>query len=558
MFNYENIDNARLMSHALPLKALIILLLAAAGGSLGGVGYYYQARATSLNNQVSSLNNNASSLNEQIATLKSEISNLTSQISQLQRINSQLNQSSVQIQSLEAQLANADAHLQSLETQLADEISKVQALEASFNTQLGSLNAQLAQEQAEIAQLQSLVSQLQAQLAGSLCVSGRTITIGELLDLSSALSTQGLRADRGSVIAINDINSFLSRAGCTLKFATSVHDYALNNSLALTDLQSLTASGVQVVVGPLNSGAAQFLLSFADSNHIVLISPSSTSGALAIPNDYLFRIMPPDGMQGLADARMMIDRGASAVIIIERHDTYGDSVANATAMRFKALGGHVIDVIPYDTAITDFTPILTTLNNDFQSANSTYPNKVAMDFVSFEEFGQIINQANLQHPGLLKDRLPWFGTDGEAQDSILTNNPVTGPLIAQVRLPSTLFAFQNNTKTERLYAAFAVAYPGDVCDLFCTATYDDVWLAALATIQAGAYNGTRIQAMLPTVTSNYYGVTGWLELDQNGDRVASLYQVWKVAFQGSNSIPSWIFAGTWDSTSDMITWISPP
>jgi ABC-type branched-subunit amino acid transport system substrate-binding protein len=244
--------------------------------------------------------------------------------------------------------------------------------------------------------------------------------------------------------------------------------------------------------------------------------------------------------------------------MVERHDSYGDSVANTTATRFKALGGHVIDVIPYDTTITDFTPILTTLYDDFQSANSTYPNKVAMDFASFEEFRQLIVQANLQHPSLLRDRLPWFGTDGEAQDIILTGDPSAGPLIAQVRLPSTLYSFQNNTKTERLYAAFASAYPGIVCDQFCAGAYDDVWLAALATLQAGSYNGTRIQSMLLTVASNYFGVTGWLELDQNGDRVASLYQIWKVAFQGSNSIPSWVLAGTWDSATDMMTWTSPP
>ena len=65
------------MSYIVPMKALIILLLTATGASLGGVAYYYEARATSLNNQVSNLNNNASSLSDQIAALKAEIANLT-------------------------------------------------------------------------------------------------------------------------------------------------------------------------------------------------------------------------------------------------------------------------------------------------------------------------------------------------------------------------------------------------------------------------------------------------------------------------------------------------
>src|SRR5207249_11818163 len=65
----------------------------------------------------------------------------------------------------------------------------------------------------------------------SLCTSGKTVTIGELLDLSSSLADQGTRAKDSSVLAINDINSLLSSGGCTgLKFATAVVDYGLRRS----------------------------------------------------------------------------------------------------------------------------------------------------------------------------------------------------------------------------------------------------------------------------------------------------------------------------------------
>ena len=113
----------------------------------------------------------------------------------------------------------------------------------------------------------------------SLCTSGQTITLGMLLDLSKTLSDQGTRAKDVSTLAINDINSLLSGGGCNLKFTAAIDDYQLDNNLALQDLKSLAASGVQVVVGPLNSGAAQYILSYAGSNHVVLISPSSTSPA---------------------------------------------------------------------------------------------------------------------------------------------------------------------------------------------------------------------------------------------------------------------------------------
>ena len=569
------------MSYRLSLKVVTILILTAAGGSLGGFAYYYQARAASLNSQVSNLNSNASSLSDQIAALKTEIANLTAQISRLQATNSQLNQTYLQIQSLETQLTAANTQLQSLETQLSSEITKVQALESSFSTQLSALNAQLAQAQAEIVQLQNQISQLQAQLQQSsgLCLSGKTITIGELLDLTDGLSTQGVRAKEGSLIAIDDINSFLATSGCNLKFGVSVSDYALDSSRALTELQAFAASGVQVVVGPLNSGAAQNLLTYANVNHIVLISPSSTSLALAIPNDYLFRTAPSDKWQGMADARMIQAEGATKLVIVQRHDTYGDALANSTAVNFNHLltnGGGTIDsggcsssdtvcIIKYDTLLTDFTTTSANLNSAFNALNVTSSNQVAIDAVSFEEFSNLIYQISQQHPSLLSGHLPgtgagptsvWTGTDGEAQDTIISANVTSGPIVSRIRLPSTVYAFLNNTKTERLYTAFATAYPGNLCDLYCTGAYDDMWLAALATLQVGSYNGTRIQAAMVTVADNYYGVTGWTQLEPSGDRVATIYEIWKVVTP-SGGTPTWVYAGYWDATTNTFVGFNP-
>ncbi len=568
------------MSYFLSLKVVIILILAAASGSIGGVAYYYQTRTANLDSQVSTLSNNAGSLNDQIAALKADIANLTSQSSRLQLINSQLNQTYLQIQSLEAQLTAANIQLQSLETQLSDEISKVQLLELSFNTQLDTLNAELAQDQAEIAQLQNQVSQLQTQLQQSsgLCLSGKTITIGELLDLSDGLSTQGIRARDSSLIALNDINNFLSSAGCTLKFAVSVTDYALDSSMVLGDLQAFDSQGIQVVVGPINAGAINAVLPYADSHHIVLISPDVTSIALAIPNDYLFRTAPNDGWQGMADARMAQAEGATKLVIVQRHDPYGDSLANATASDFKYLAGNtgIVDtsgcvgsdtvcVIQYDPSITDFTTTIAVLNNEFNALNATSTNKVAIDAISFEEFTQIIYQVSLQVPSLLNGRLPgtgagptsmWIGTDGEAQDPVISSSSTSGPLVSRIRLPSTVYGFLNNTKTESLYATFTSTYPGNICDLFCKGAYDDVWLAALATLQVGSYNGTRIQAAMLTVADNYYGVTGWTQLERSGDRVAAIYEIWKVVTP-SGGIPTWVYGGYWDAATNTFVGFNP-
>lgn len=391
-----------------------------------------------------------------------------------------------------------------------------------------------------------------------LCTSGKTISIGELLDLSSDLSSQGKRAQISSGYAISDINSFLSTAGCNLKFTNVVDDYKLDSTVASSDLASLAAAGVQVVVGPLNSGAASTILQYADSNKIVLISPSSTSVALALPNDYLFRTAPNDRWQGQADARMMTDRGAKDLIIIQRHDSYGDALANATQAYFKLDGGHVETTIQYpSTGVSDWTPTLNSLQTEFNTAMSTYPaSQIAIDVIAFEEFGSMILKAHSSsYPSFPWSTLPWFGVDGQAQDAVIVNATYGGP-VAQVKLPSTVFGFVNNTKTLNLISRYSADHSPDFCDIYCLGAYDDVWLAALATMQAGTYSGSAIQAAMTQVANNYYGVTGPTSLEASGDRVATVYGIWKVVAQGSSQ--TWVYAGSWDAFSDKVTWTSPP
>ena len=420
-----------------------------------------------------------------------------------------------------------------------------------------------------------------------LCASGRTLQIGLLTDKTDGLSSQGVRAAYAAQQAITDINTYLSNAGCNLKFGVSISDYQLDSSIALTNLQSFAAAGVQVVVGPLNSGALQNLITYADSNHIVLISPSSTSAALAIPQSstkYYFRTAPDDRWQGMADARMIQAEGATKLIVVQRHDTYGDALANATAYNFNylltnkagtvnsngCLAADTVCIIQYDPKTTDFTTTVTALDKAYTALNATsYINHVAIDSVAFEEFTQMIYQINTQHQNLLKGTLPgcnfgsgavpgctdstgknltgttsiWTGTDGQSQDTVISNNSTSSGYFANNRLPSTIYGFLNNTKAYALDAVFPSISNGNVCDNYCRGTYDDMWLGALATVSAGAYSGTKIQPIMATVAANYYGVTGWNGLDSSGDRVASIYQVWKVVASGSAY--TWAYVGEW-------------
>ncbi len=185
-----------------------------------------------------------------------------------------------------------------------------------------------------------------------------TINIGVLDDLTDGLSGIGISINYTVHQAANDINAYLQNTAFAGKvhFNVVVEDYALDNAKATNDMATFVSDGIVVTVGPLNSGTAQAILTTADSDQIVMISPSSTSAALAIPNDYLFRTAPTDVVQGKADAAMMYQDGVKYLIQVYRQDTYGSGLANYTKANFKALGGTIVDSIPYDTTTSNFAP----------------------------------------------------------------------------------------------------------------------------------------------------------------------------------------------------------
>ncbi len=397
---------------------------------------------------------------------------------------------------------------------------------------------------------------------GGLC-NGQTVTIGALNDLSGALSSQGKGDLAAEQLAIQDVNAYTAAAGCKLTFALNANDYKLDTPTALTQLQAMQAAGIQVVIGPLNSGTAAGILSFANSNHIVLISPSSTSPALGYVSatKYLFRTAPNDAAQGQADARMLLDRGASAVIIINRDDTYGNGLANATKTFLLKDSPSVAIKGPYkyDTATSDFSSIITQIGSDWTTLSGQVgASKVAIFIVAFQELGTLLLQAQKTNPALLSTTLPWFGTDGDAQNTVLSNS-TTGPVVSQVRLPSTLFNVVNNSRTNDFFARIkgTPAYAAIASNVFYSLEgYDDVWLAALAILSAGANSGTAIHNVLPSVAANFFGLTGWEGLQPSGDRIPGSYQIWKVVKNGAAY--SWVLAGTWDYSTDTISWTSPP
>lgn len=397
---------------------------------------------------------------------------------------------------------------------------------------------------------------------GGVC-NGGTYPIGLLTDLTGDLKAQGILTQTAVAMAVDGLNNYTKSIGCNATFtggtSSTTFDYASDPSKIPSQIQALHSAGIQVAVGPLDSASIEAILGYANTNHIVLISPSSTAFGFALPNDYLFRTVPSDFWQGQADAAELKNLGIQAIIVINRIGIYADGLANSTSVNFAAVGGHVVDHIRYDPKTTDFTSQISTLASDWTSAVATYgAHHVAIYEVSFEEIDQLFLQAKSEQPTLVSGPSgggpAWFGNDGVSQDTVVSGNSSSGPIAAQVELPSTVFSPANNSIYPDFQAAFMAKSGGQTPTIYQTGAYDDAWLAGLAILAAGKYDGAAIQQSISPVAANYYGVLGWDKLDANGDILSFPgYSIYRVNNVGGTT--SWVLAGYWEYPPGQIVWL---
>jgi branched-chain amino acid transport system substrate-binding protein len=387
------------------------------------------------------------------------------------------------------------------------------------------------------------------------------VTIGVLTDETSQLSAIGLHIKDATIQAASDINAWIkandsSWAG-SVNFQANVLDYGLNTQNALKDLSSFQTSGVSVVVGPLDSGTLGNIYSTAASDGIVLVSPSSTAVTLAGISPYVYRTVPNDAFQGLADARMMYQDGVRDVIIVYINTAYGSGLANATSARFKTLGGNVTAMVPYSSTSLDFTSTLAQISTEWTAAVAAAggnASEVAIQAIGYQEVGQMLVQASKSYASLVNTTQPWYGTDGESDNAAFVNSTFSA-LSAEVRLPATFYSITNTTKTNTVCADInSISHNG--CDSYSLTSYDDVWLAALSVLHCGTATGSCISKVLPEIANESVGVTGPLTLASDHDRVAFAYDIF--AITTTSGVVSWILAGNWTTNADIVVWTHEP
>ncbi|MFZ5812352.1 MAG: ABC transporter substrate-binding protein [Thermodesulfobacteriota bacterium] len=341
------------------------------------------------------------------------------------------------------------------------------------------------------------------------------IAFGALLPLTGPLADKGRTSQAALKLAEADIRSYLAASGSGGSFSILIEDTGSDPQKALAKLKNLADKGVRLVIGPASDAETAAVEDFAAGAGIVLLSPGSAAQYLARKDDTLFRLSPSNTYQAEALTALIKQEGNTIMVPLWRGDTVGDELMVHAKARFRQLGGEAAAGVRYDPDRTDFAGILDELDKELAQVRAEKPSaKPAIVFVGGNEVVPIFKDA-AKRRGLAG--LPWYGSDATALNDAIAKDPESAAFAMRTRFASPRYGEGGAnvyTQIERRIAKETDLFP----DTQSAAAYDAAWLGFLAADSAQSMDAGSLKRFIPLLAERTYGVTGWLALNEYGDR----------------------------------------
>lgn len=159
---------------------------------------------------------------------------------------------------------------------------------------------------------------------------------------------------------INDAGGVLGKDIEITSADTSDADHADQNT---SSAQSVLAKNPSVVVGPPSSSVVKNTYKQVTSAKVPMISSGATSTAFSGLNDYFFRTIPPDTVQGAVLGQIIAQDGVKNLAIAVFNDEYGTSLRDVVVKTVEDAGVKVVygEKDTFDPTETNFSSMVTSI-----------------------------------------------------------------------------------------------------------------------------------------------------------------------------------------------------
>ena len=374
----------------------------------------------------------------------------------------------------------------------------------------------------------------------------KDLVIGALVPLTGDWSSKGQNFNAAITLGMQDANDHLALSGSPDRVLLIVEDTATDPTVAQEKIRKLHDAGAHIVVGPATSAEITAVKDWADQHGMVIIGYASTSPALSIPGDNVFRLVPDDSRQGEAMAAFMNHAGIRVVIPVVRNDTWGTNLQLATKSRFEKNGGVVTAGYPFEPGTRDYAPIVRNLSIDVAAAQQQYgTGAVGVYAIGFDELVPLFFTA-ANDPVLASVR--WFGSDGSAKADALEKNATAVRFAVKTGFSAPVYGVENETGSVVNLTQRIKVMTGSEPDGYSLAAYDAVAIAARSLLVSRDTTADQLKKDVEFTADYYYGITGWTKFVASGDRAYAVYPFWTI--QAHNGTYAWERIATYKSDPD--------
>jgi hypothetical protein len=170
-----------------------------------------------------------------------------------------------------------------------------------------------------------------------------TNAVGEFASLTGKEAAFGQSSNRGTLLAIEELNAAGGLLGKKLNFIYEDNRSTPGESATIAK-KLITRDHVVAVLGEVASGRSLEAGPICQANKIPMISPSSTNPKVTETGDYIFRVCFTDPFQGkllaeFADHERLQHPPQQGTVFVESSGVSADQVAGQTGVHQVQLGG---------------------------------------------------------------------------------------------------------------------------------------------------------------------------------------------------------------------------
>jgi ABC-type branched-subunit amino acid transport system substrate-binding protein len=369
------------------------------------------------------------------------------------------------------------------------------------------------------------------------------VKVGLVMELTGPAGEYGQAGAKSVEMAFRDINDAGGvNGGC--KLVTDTRDSQSQGNVAVDAANQLVqVEKVPVIIGGIISSVSiPILTSVTAPAKVVQVSPASSSPTLTQlgrdgkTNGVFFRTITSDALQGVAAAKYALDQGLTKLSVIHVNNDFGVNMVNEFSKAYKALGGTIVSVTPYNEKQPSYQAEVT-------AAMAGTPD--ALYLVSYPIDGATIARQWISQGGpakfLLNDGMnsPDFiaSVGKEYLNDAYGTSSGTNPTASTEYFNANYKAFSgiepSNPAADRSYDAgaivgLAIAQAGSADPAAIKDSINKVLDPNGTVIHAGKEEfGKALQLIKDGKAIKYEGVIGPVSFDQYGD-ITGPFRLWRI------------------------------